>query len=202
MADIDDIWARKHEKLHREPKMKPLVEFVEYLRERSEGRKVPNFDPDDGGIDAEVLFVFQDPGPTVEATNFISRDNYLVNPKDHSAMRVIEASDEADLHRERTVSWNAIPWHVTAKERGREFTKVKNKKYMPELLKRFEGHNNFKAVALFGSSYAWRLTDQIREIRPDLEIFKDYHPSDLGLPSKQKKEHFKKTFRQIKEFLG
>ncbi len=201
MADIDDIWARKHEKLHREPKMKPLVEFVEYLRERSEGRKVPNFDPDDGGIDAEVLFVFQDPGPTVEDTNFISRDNYLVNPKDHSAMRVIEASDEADLHRERTVSWNAIPWHVSDDNRKTEFERVKKEKCLTKLLRTFE-NRNLKAVALFGSGYAHRLADEVRDERPDLRIFKDYHPSDRGLNSKQKREHFKETFRQIKEFLG
>ncbi len=200
MADIDDIWARKHEKLHREPKMKPLVEFVEYLRERSEGRKVPNFDPDDGGIEAEVLFVFQDPGPTVRDTDFISRDNYLFNPNDHTAMRVIEASDEADLHRERTVSWNAIPWHVTAKERRPEFTKVKKERYLVKLLNKFE-NQNLKAVALFGG-YARNLADQVMESRPDLKIFEDYHPSDLGLPSKEKREHFKETFRQIKEFLG
>ncbi len=201
MADIDDIWARKHEKLHREPKMKPLVEFVEYLRERSEGRKVPNFDPDDGGIDAEVLFVFQDPGPTVEDTNFISRDNYLVNPKDHSAMRVIEASDEADLRsRERTVSWNAIPWHVSDEDRDREFRRVRKEGYLTKLLRTFE-NRNLKAVTLFGG-YARQLADEVGDERPDLMIFEEYHPSDRGLNSKEKREHFKETFRQIKEFLG
>jgi len=125
MTEPEDIWAHKRKKLHRETKMQPLVEFVEYLGEHEGGKKVPNFDPDDGGIDAEVLFVFQDPGPTVKDTKFISRDNYLFNPKDHSAKRVIDASDEADLHRERAVSWNAIPWLVDKKDRTREFTRVK-----------------------------------------------------------------------------
>jgi hypothetical protein len=46
---------------------------------------VPNFDPDAGGREAEMPFVLQDPGPTVEDTDFISRDNYLFNRRDGSA---------------------------------------------------------------------------------------------------------------------
>jgi hypothetical protein len=81
MAETHDIWARKREALRRDPKMKPLREFTDDLRARS-GESVPNFDPDDGGIEAEVLFLFQDPGPTVKDTDFISRDNYPFNPRD------------------------------------------------------------------------------------------------------------------------
>src|SRR5215218_4049577 len=110
MTEHEDIWVRKMKKLHREPKMEPLVEFVEYLREHSGGKKVPNFDPDDGGIDAEVLFILSDPGPTVKETDFISRDNYGRNKRDRTAKNVMDACDESGLHRERTVSWNAIPW--------------------------------------------------------------------------------------------
>lgn len=198
MAEFDDIWKRKLEKLHRDLKIKPLRDFAEYLRTQT-GQRVPNFDPDDGGVKAEVLFLFQDPGPTVGATDFISRDNYLFDPRDHSAMRVIEASDEADLSRTRTVSWNAMPWHVNADDRDREFRRAKRERYLTKLLTRFENHN-LKAVALFGG-YARKLADEVKDERPDLRIFEEYHPSDRGLNSKQKKEHFKKTFRQIKEFL-
>lgn len=64
--------------------MKVLREFTGDLRKQT-GRSVPNFDPDDGGIEAEMLFVLQDPRPTVEDTDFISRDNYLFNRRDGSA---------------------------------------------------------------------------------------------------------------------
>ena len=203
MAEMDDIWSRKTKKLKQDPKMIQLVEFTNDLREDS-GERVPDFDPDDGGIEAEVLFVFQDPGPTVGDTGFISRDNYLFDPKDHSAMRVIEASDEAGLDRTRTVSWNAIPWHVSDATRKAEFNRAKDDRCLTKLLRTFENQQNhrLKAVALFGKGYACKLAGEVRDAWPDLRIFEEYHPSDRGVPSKQKREHLKETFRQIKEYLG
>jgi hypothetical protein len=69
--------------------MKSLVELMGELREISGGRTVPNFDPDDSGVDAEVLLLFQDPGPKVIKTGFISRDN-----PDQSARLVKETEDK------------------------------------------------------------------------------------------------------------
>jgi hypothetical protein len=198
MTDAGSIWESKRSRLQ-EPKMKPLTDLVERLRKEA-GEKVPYFDPDDGGVDAEVLLLFQDPGPTVKESDFISRDNYPFDPDDHSAMRVIEASVEANLDRKRTVSWNTVPWQVDEdRSLRKEITRVKRERRLTELLEVFEGRN-LKAVALFGNP-AKELEGQVREARPDLEIFKDYHPSDRGVSSKEKKEHFKETFREIKYFL-
>ena len=87
--------------------MKVLREVTEDLRKQT-GRSVPNFDPDDGGIEAEMLFVLQDPEPTVEDTDFISRDNYLFNRRDGSARNIARARYDVDLDRERMIPWNAI----------------------------------------------------------------------------------------------
>ena len=67
----------------------PLVGYTAKLRGR-EGVEVPEFDPLDGGIDAQVLFLFEKPGPmtalSVETTmtqlrkpfsNSCSRQVYL-----------------------------------------------------------------------------------------------------------------------------
>jgi hypothetical protein len=51
MTVADSTWEIKRRKLQEDNlqvKMKPLVEFVAELREISEGRTVPNFDPADG----------------------------------------------------------------------------------------------------------------------------------------------------------
>ncbi len=197
---VDDMWSRKREKLSQKPKMGPLREFTDDLRNHS-GENVPNFDPDDGGIEAEVLFVFQDPGPTVKDSDFISRDNYPFNKRDYSAKNVTETSGRVNLHRDRTISWNAVPWRVEPMDLSREFRRAKREKWLTELLTMFEGRN-LRAVALFGN-YAHGLADEVRATRPDLEIFEGLHPALLAMNQKKgNREHFVETFRQIKVFLG
>ena len=51
MTVAGSIWEIKRSKLQEDnlqEKMKPLVDLMGVLREISEGRTVPNFDPDDG----------------------------------------------------------------------------------------------------------------------------------------------------------
>src|SRR5215213_5540461 len=204
MTEHEDIWVRKMKKLHREPEMEPLVEFVEYLREHSGGKKVPNFDPDDGGVDAEVLFILSDPGPTVKDTDFISRDNYLFNPRDRTAKNVIRASDYANLDRTRTISWNVIPWEVEndAELQTIEQEKARRERRLTELLDLFgdSEESNLRAVALFGGR-ARSFAGEVKEARYDLRIFEDYHPGWRYIDREDPMNHFKETFRQIKEFL-
>jgi hypothetical protein len=62
------------------PHMAPLVEYAAELRKRN-GVEAPEFDPLDGGVDAQILFLFEKPGPmTARAgrrigSGFISRNN-------------------------------------------------------------------------------------------------------------------------------
>jgi uracil-DNA glycosylase len=199
MMDADSIWESKRSRLQ-EPKMKPLTDLVVRLREET-GEKVPNFDPDDGGVDAEVLFVFQDPGPAVEDSEFISRDNYPFNKRDYAAKNVTENCKRSGLGRERTVSWNTVPWRVDKKDLGREFKRVKKERRLTDLMRIFEGRN-LRAVALFGNP-AHELEDEVRETRPDLGIFKLLHPARLAMIGKPgNQERFNKDFQQIKDFLN
>jgi hypothetical protein len=71
---------------------------------------------------------------------------------------------------------------------------------LSELLRIFEDRD-LRAVALFGSTYAQKLAGEVKEVRSDLEIFKEYHSSDRGVNSNEKRQHFKETFRKIKDFL-
>jgi hypothetical protein len=199
MTDAGSIWESKLSKLQEdnlEDKMKPLVALMGELREISEGRTVPNFDPDDGGVDAEVLLLFQDPGPKVEETTFISKDN-----PDSSARRVKGIEREVDLDRGRTVRWNVVPWQILDGDRKSEMKRVKDEKCLTHLLKKFEGRN-LKAVALFGSSRVWAFADEVKKARPDLEVFDTYHPGDRGVNRwPHVLPHIEKTYREIKDFL-
>ncbi|PGH59401.1 uracil-DNA glycosylase [Azospirillum palustre] len=96
--------------------MIPLRDYAAALRE-STGLEVPHFDPLDAGTAAEVLFLFEKPGPmTSEAgrkagSGFISRDNDdLTAQATHQFMR------RAEIPRKSTVIWNVIPaWNGTRK---------------------------------------------------------------------------------------
>jgi len=86
------------------------------LRAR-DGNEYPYFDPADGGVDAEVLFLFEKPGPmTVEdgrgkrvGSGFISRDN-----DDPTAQFSGEFWRQAGFSRKSRILWNVVPgveWH-------------------------------------------------------------------------------------------
>jgi len=84
--------------------MRPLVSYVASLRSRPQV-DVPDFDPMDGGVDAELLFLFEKPGPMTKSSGFISRDN-----DDPTAEATYRFMIEAGIPRTTAVIWNAVPW--------------------------------------------------------------------------------------------
>jgi len=93
--------------------MAPLVDFVAKLRRTHPDREFPEFDPRDGGTNADILFLFEKPGPMTSArgkgSGFISRDN-----DDRTAEHTFDFVKKAKLPRNRTIIWNVIPgWNGT-----------------------------------------------------------------------------------------
>jgi hypothetical protein len=85
------------------PHIAPLTTYVEGLRGLRDWF-VPEFDPLDGGVQAEVPILFEKPGPATETSGFISRNN-----DDASAAAVFQFMSDVSLPRTRTVTWNLIP---------------------------------------------------------------------------------------------
>jgi Uracil DNA glycosylase superfamily len=97
----------------REPHVAPLTSFVEKLREAHPAWEFPDFDPLDGGSNADILFLFEKPGPMTslggKGSGFISRNN-----NDPTAEATFSFMKEAGLPRKRTVTWNVVPgWNGT-----------------------------------------------------------------------------------------
>jgi hypothetical protein len=97
----------------REPHVAPLTKFVEKLREAHPDWEFPDFDPLDGGSNADILFLFEKPGPMTSSggkgSGFISRNN-----NDPTAEATFSFMKEAGLPRKRTVTWNVVPgWNGT-----------------------------------------------------------------------------------------
>ena len=161
------VRQRRHALLDR-PHMKPLNEYVAKLRRERENVEVPDFDPLDGGIDAQVLFLFQKAGKQTVGrcgSGFISRNN-----NDDTAEATFNFMREAGITRELTVTWNVVPWwngedKVTAAERRAGIRCLKELLGLLPCL---------RAVVLVGREAA--------KARPYLEdtrlcLFSSYHPS-------------------------
>lgn len=118
LKEIDAIQTRH--RLRADPHIAPLAKFVDGLRTENRGF-VPDFDPLDGGVDAEILFLLEKPGPKTDpargGSGFISRDN-----DDPSAEALYCFMETAGVPRRASVIWNMIPWwngttDLTAAER-------------------------------------------------------------------------------------
>lgn len=104
----DEMAAKARHQRLREPHIKELTEFVDKLKsEYGQSYKIPYFDPSDGGVNAECLFLLEAPGRNAVKSDFISRDN-----NDETAKNFFLINKEAGLPREQTVSWNIVPWYI------------------------------------------------------------------------------------------
>jgi hypothetical protein len=98
--------ADKLKRVHDEP-VRPLNAVVEQWR-----RDVPWADPDLGGVHSRILFLLESPGPASSAghgSGIISPDN-----NDQTAGRFWRLSREAGLDPRTYISWNVVPWYVSA----------------------------------------------------------------------------------------
>ena len=154
------------------PHIAPLVEYTAELRRR-DGVEVPEFDPLDGGIDAQVLFLFEKPGPmTAEAgrragSGFISRNN-----DDPTAEATFNFMRQAGIPRKGTVIWNVVPWWngkrkiTTDESRNGAASFITLRGYLSKL----------SAVVMVGKRAA-RLQPYLKTT--GLELFRSCHPSPL-----------------------
>jgi uracil-DNA glycosylase len=123
-----------------------LTVFVEELRSQAgPGAAVPYFDPWDGGVNAEILFLLEAPGPKAVRTGFVSRNN-----PDETAKNFFELCVEAQVERRKTVLWNAVPWYIGSGTRIRAATRpdlVAGLQPLPRLLQLLP---RLKTVVLVG----------------------------------------------------
>lgn len=128
----DENVRKRRKAMLGEPHIADLTAYVAALRNRAIG-EVPDFDPLDGGKDAQALFLFEKPGPKTSETDggsgFISRNN-----DDPTAEATFRFMQEARIPRKITVTWNLVPWW----NRTRDLTtqeRVEGAACIPELIR-------------------------------------------------------------------
>jgi hypothetical protein len=98
-----DVRERRKAMLDLEHMME-LTCFAKKLRER---RPVPDFDPCDGGVKAQALFLLDTPGPKAKTSGFVSSNN-----PDETAKNMGAAWQRAELKRCHVLLWNVVPHYV------------------------------------------------------------------------------------------
>ena len=155
------------------PHVKPLTTFVEALRSEVGCPFIPYFDPWDGGVNAECLFLLEAPGSNAVASGFISRNN-----NDETAKNFFILNREAGLPRELTISWNIIPWYIGTETKIRAANNKDIANGIPHLLNLLELLPKLRAVVLLGRK-AERAESHFSSMKSEVKIFHSPHPSPL-----------------------
>ena len=157
-----------------EPHVAPLTKFVRALRSEMGGdAQIPNFDPWDGGIEAEVLFLLEAPGSKARDSGFVSRNN-----PDETAKNLHELAREAGIDRKRSVVWNVVPWYIGSERKIRAANAMDVSAGMGSLDRLLDLLPLLRVVVLFGKK-AQRAEAHIRSIRPGIKVSNCPHPSPL-----------------------
>ena len=165
--------VRRRRDLQR-PHMRALVRFVKSLRRRvGQGAKVPDFDSWDGGVRAECLFLLEAPGGKAVESGFISRDN-----PDETARNFLVLNQAAGLARERTVTWNVVPWYVGTGSKIRPVKQADIASAAPYLAELVDILPSLRVAVLIGRK-AQRAEAHFRALVPRLLLLTCPHPSPL-----------------------
>jgi uracil-DNA glycosylase len=104
-----DQWDRRFQ-----PHVARINELVDDLRRQREGR-VPYVAPLYGGANAQILFIFQDPGPGTDAS--AAGSGFLCSENDDPSAEVFsECLEASGLVVSRVITWNAYPWALALGE--------------------------------------------------------------------------------------
>lgn len=157
-----------------EPHVAPLTAYVAELRDQAgPDASIPDFDPWDGGVTAELLYLLEAPGAKAVLSGFISRNN-----PDETAKNFFELNRAAGIPRERTVAWNIVPWYIGTGARIRAADRSDIEAGLPALTRLLAILPKLKAVVLIGRK-AERAASLLSQLRPEVRLFRSPHPSPL-----------------------
>lgn len=177
--------------------IKPLSDFVDSLRsEVGEGASIPDFDPWDGGVNAEILFLLEAPGAKAVLSGFISRNN-----PDESAKNFFELLAEAGISRKQSVLWNIVPWYIGDEARIRPANCTDIASGSSSLARLLDLLPHLRIVVLVGRK-AERANGMILQLRPKMQIFKSPHPSPLFVNNAPgNRDRLLEALRNVADFL-
>ncbi len=152
-----------------------MNDLLATIRAAHPDKFVPALDPNDGGLNADVLILLEAPGP--KATKYVSRDN-----PDPTARNLKAAFEVANIPRARTCLWNVVPFYIGREDRSRIRAAKKSDIEVgaPYVMHLIAMMPKLHSVVLLGRK-AQRVECYIGAKHPELRIFKSWHPSGQSL---------------------
>lgn len=159
-----------------EPHVAPLNDWVRDLQARIGPEAIiPWFDPDDGGVDASVLWLLEAPGGKATrergGSGFISCDN-----NDATAENALRTREEAGLDRKLVVHWNVIPYYIGSNTKIRAWDPADVAAAGPLLAELLALLPNLRCVVLGGGA-AQRAWKDFGPTSPAMQVIECPHPS-------------------------
>jgi uracil-DNA glycosylase len=178
------------------PHIAPLIEYAQQIATRmGSGYEIPYFDPCDGGINAEALFLLEAPGRKAMGSGFISRNN-----PDPSAKTMCTLLAAAAIPRNATLLWNVVPWYVGGDSSIRPVTKSDIGTALPLITELIVLLPHLKAVVLVGRK-AQKVKFQLARMT-NARLFESYHPSQRVMSRwPERRAEILDTFRSLASFL-
>ena len=178
------------------PHIAPLITYAQQIMARlGSNYQIPYFDPCDGGIHSEVLFLLEAPGRKAIGSSFISRNN-----PDPSARNMCTLLDAAGLPRTTTLLWNIVPWYVGSEEKIRAVKKSDITTAIPFLKELINFLPNLKAIVLVGRK-AQSAKSQIIQLT-SARFFESHHPSQQVMNRwPERRVEMLDTFKSLAAFL-
>jgi len=194
LGNAEAVAARLRE--IRAPHIAPLTSFVEQLRHELSGAgEIPYFDPWDAGVNAEILFLLEAPGPRAIRSGFVSRNN-----PDETAKNFFELTAAAGLDRKKAIVWNAVPWYIGKGKRIRAASSFDLEAGLRQLPKLLQLLPKLKIIVLVGrkAENAALHIDQTHYV-----MFKCPHPSPLFVNNAPgNREKILSVLRQVRETIA
>ncbi len=181
----------------RDPHIAPLTAFVDALRvQMGSNYRIPYFDPWDGGVAAEVLYLLEAPGAKAVVSGFISRNN-----PDESAKNFFELNQQSGIPRKRTITWNVVPWYIGSGSRIRPANSGDIEEGIQLLNSLLALLPRLRAIVLIGRK-AQRGSIHIARLRPNIRLFRSPHPSPLFVNnSPLNREKILVVLREVADYL-
>lgn len=171
----------------------PLTAFVHALRARMGSEyAIPYFDPQDGGIDADCLFLLEAPGAKAVESGFVSRNN-----PDETARNFLLLNRAAGIDRRRTVIWNIIPWYVGSGNKIRPATAGDIRSAAAPLGTLLSLLTSLHSIVLVGRK-ASLAHQAVSSLAPTAQLFTMPHPSPMFVNrSAANRERILSTLQQV-----
>lgn len=152
----------------------PLSAFVRSLRtEMGSGYEIPYFDPLDGGVKADCLYLLEAPGPKAVVSGFVSRNN-----PDETAKNFFLLNREAGIDRRRTIIWNIVPWYIGSGTRIRPANARDLGMAGPALVRLVALLPALHSIVLVGKKAA-TAESVVRALAPGALVYSVPHPSPM-----------------------